>query len=314
MGAAAASIAFFTGSLLSRGPGDDLERVASVLDGLGLAGQGGLDRPIPAVSLDEVGELSVALAHLRVRMRPNLAEHDEALRRANAADRERDHFLTLVSEELRAPLDRILDDSRQLLEGQEPLTPAQREDIRLIVGSSTHLTELIEEVLDLSAIATGQINLRLAEVDLAALANDVGHAQRPLLAGRGVTMQMQMPEAGARIVADERRLRQVLTNLVSNAVKFTQEGTITIEVKNDANACVLRVKDTGPGMPAEQLPKLFTEFVQLGSLRQRARGTGLGLAICKRLIEAHHGTITAESVVGQGSTFTVRLPSKAKSS
>jgi signal transduction histidine kinase len=307
-GIAAALTAFFTGSLLSRGPGDDLERVASVLDGLGLAGQGGLDRIIPAVSLDEVGDLSVALAHLRVRMRPNLAEHDEALQRANAADLERDHFLTLVSEELRAPLDRILDDSRQLLEGQEPLSVTQREDIRLIVGSSTHLTELIEEVLDLSAIATGQINLRLAEVDLASLANDVGHAQRPLLAGRQVALQMQVPEAGVRILADERRLRQVLTNLVSNAVKFTQAGSITIEVKSEPGGCVLRVRDTGPGIPAEQLPKLFSEFVQLGNLRQRARGTGLGLAICKRLIEAHGGTITAESVVGQGSTFIVTLP------
>jgi signal transduction histidine kinase len=279
-----------------------------VLDQLGIPGGSGLDRPIPAVSLDEVGELAVALAHLRVRLRPGLAEHDEALKRANAADQERDHFLALVSDELRAPLDRILDDARQLLEGDEPLTAAQREDIRLVVGSSTHLTELIEEILDLSAIATGQINLRLGEVDLASLANDVGRAQRPLLGGRAVSLQVEVPEQGARVRADERRLRQVITNLVSNAVKFTAQGAITIEVANERGSQVLRVRDTGPGIAAEQLPRLFTEFVQLGSLRQRARGTGLGLAICKRLIEAHGGSIAAESVLGQGSTFTVRLP------
>jgi signal transduction histidine kinase len=128
----------------------------------------------------------------------------------------------------------------------------------------------------------------------------------------------------ARVPGDERRLRQVVTNLVSNAVKFTAEGSITITVAGPRrraapagvsegsaqleDACTLAVADTGPGIAAEQMPRLFAEFVQLGSLRQRARGTGLGLAICKRLIDAHHGTIEAVSQEGKGTTFTVRLP------
>ncbi len=308
IGIGAGAVAFGIGATLSRGPADDLNRVATVLDELGRTGQGGLDRPIPAVSLDEVGDLAVALARLRAHLRPSLVEHDEALERARAADRERDQFLALVSEELRAPLDRILESSRLLLEGQEPLTPSQREDIRLIVSSSTHLTELIEEVLDLSAIATGQIKLRRGEVDLGALATDVVRAQRPLLGQRPVSLQLDLPSGEVRVDADERRLRQVLTNLVSNAVKFTTEGSITIAIAREPTAIVLSVADTGPGIPAEQLPKLFSEFVQLGTLRQRARGTGLGLAICRRLIDAHQGRITAESEVGKGTRFIVRLP------
>ena len=308
VGIAAGGLAFAIGRTLGRGPADDLDRIAAVLDELAHASQGGLDRPIPAVSLDEVGDLSVALARLRVRLRPGLVEHDEALVRARAADHERDEFLALVSEELRAPLDRILGAARLLLEGHEPLTPAQREDIRLIVSSSTHLTELIEEVLDLSAIATGQIRLRTGEVDLAQLATDVARAQRPLLGARKVELKLDVAATPARIIADERRLRQVLTNLVSNAVKFTVEGSITIAVAGAADAATLVVSDTGPGIASEQLPRLFSDFVQLGSLRQRARGTGLGLAICKRLIDAHGGSIAVTSELGVGTRFTVRLP------
>ena len=311
VGGVAALVAFAIGGMLGGGPGDELDRVAAVLDELGRSGQGGLDRPIPAVSLDEVGDLAVALAQLRLRLRPGLVEHDEALARAHVADQERERFLALVSEELRAPLDRILGCSRVLLEGGEPLQPAQREDVRLIVSSSTHLTELIEEVLDLSAIATGQVRLRLGDVDLGALAADVARAQRPLIGARPVELRVIAPERDARVRGDERRLRQVATNLISNAVKFTTEGTITITVARAPDAWVLSVADTGPGIAPEQLPRLFVEFVQLGTLRQRARGTGLGLAICKRLIEAHGGTVTADSVLGRGTTFTVRLPTTA---
>jgi signal transduction histidine kinase len=307
VGVAATVVAIGIGATLARGTADELHRVAAALDELG-AGQGGLDRPIPAVSLDEVGDLAVALARLRVRLRPGLVEHDEALARARGADRERDQFLALVSDELRAPLDRILGSARLLLEGKDPLTASQREDVRLIVSSSTHLTELIEEVLDLSAIATGQIRLRMAEVDLSTLASDVARAQRPLLGKRKVELHLELPSEPVRIVADERRVRQVLTNLVSNAVKFTTEGSITVSLVRVQDGWLLSVADTGPGIAAEQLPKLFSEFVQLGSLRQRARGTGLGLAICKRLIDAHHGTITAESELGVGTKFSVRLP------
>ena len=313
VGLLATTLTFLIGYALGRGPADDLDRVAAELDALAKADGGSfgaLDQPILALSLDEVGDLAVSLAKLRVQLRPGLVEHDEALRRARAADRERDHFLGLVSTELRSPLDRILGASRELLdETAAPLTTSQREDVRLIVSSATHLTGLIEEVLDLSAIATGRIQLREEPLDFGALVTSVARSQRPLLRSN-VELRTEIPDQpeAARVVGDERRLRQVVTNLVSNAVKFTTEGQITLTVRRERERVVLVVVDTGPGIDAAHLPRLFTEFVQLGSLRQRARGTGLGLAICRRLIDAHGGSISATSTVGVGSTFTVILP------
>jgi signal transduction histidine kinase len=108
--------------------------------------------------------------------------------------------------------------------------------------------------------------------------------------------------------ADEIIISQVLTNIVSNAVKFTDSGSIEIKVNLQDKLVAVSVKDTGPGIAADALPKLFREFVQLGSLKQRAHGTGLGLAICKRLVEAHGGEVSAQSELGVGSTFLVRLP------
>ncbi len=314
VGLLATTLTFLIGYALGRGPADDLNRVAAELDALAKAeggSFGALDQPILALSLDEVGDLAVSLAKLRVQLRPGLVEHDEALRRARAADRERDHFLGLVSTELRSPLDRILGASRELLEETAaPLTPAQREDVRLIVSSATHLTGLLEEVLDLSAIATGRIQLREEPLDFGALVTSVARAQRPLLRSK-VELRTELPdhpEQTTRIDGDERRLRQVVTNLISNAVKFTSEGQITLTVRREGERVVLVVGDTGPGIDPAHLPRLFTEFVQLGNLRQRARGTGLGLAICRRLLNAHGGSISATSAVGVGSTFTVTLP------
>jgi signal transduction histidine kinase len=110
------------------------------------------------------------------------------------------------------------------------------------------------------------------------------------------------------VTGDERRLRQVLTNIISNAVKFTDRGTIEIAIARSGPRVEVSVRDTGPGIAPESLGKLFREFVQLGSLKQRAHGTGLGLAICKRLVDAHDGEVWAESTPGSGSTFHVVVP------
>jgi signal transduction histidine kinase len=128
------------------------------------------------------------------------------------------------------------------------------------------------------------------------------------LQNKRVELHVQIAKPSPRARADERRLRQVVTNLVSNAVKFTEKGSIAIASRSDGMEVVVEVRDTGPGIPAAQLGRLFSEFVQLGSLKQRARGTGLGLAICKRLVEAHGGKVAVESEPGRGSTFRVHLP------
>ena len=303
-----AFIALGIGGVIGGGTADDFERVTTTLDELG-RGPRGLDRPIVALSLDEVGDLAVALAQLRRRLRPGLAEHQEALDRAEAANHARTEFLTLVSAELREPLDRILAGARALLDPEgEPMSEEQREDVRIVLSSATHLIDLIDEVLDLSAIATGQIPLKLGEIDIAQLVGDVAKAQRPLIQAKNVELKLRLSLEQPVIRGDERRLRQVITNIVSNAVKFTETGSITVSLERHGAEVEIAVRDTGPGMPDDQLPRLFTEFVQLGALKQRARGTGLGLAICKRLVEAHDGKVTAETKLGEGSTFRVTVP------
>jgi signal transduction histidine kinase len=296
------------GGLIGSGTAQDLLRVAQTLDELGRTSRG-LDRPVVALSHDEVGDLATALGRLRARLAPGLAEYQAALERAQAADQARTEFLTLVSAELRSPLDRILAGARTLLDPTvEPLSDEQKEDVRIVLTSTTHLVDLIDEVLDISAIATGQVSLKLADVDVGQLVGDVAKAQRPLVQQKGVEIKIDIDAPSPRARTDERRLRQVVTNIISNAVKFTEKGSIEISVHKDSERVVIGVKDTGPGIAEEQLPRLFTEFVQLGSLKQRARGTGLGLAICKRLVEAHGGQVAAESQLGVGSTFRVTLP------
>jgi signal transduction histidine kinase len=300
--------ALFIGGLIGGGAARDLLRVAATLDQLGRTPQG-LDRPVVALSHDEIGALATALGRLRSNLAPGLAEYQAALQKAQAADQARTEFLTLVSAELRSPLDRILAGARTLLDpAAEPLSDEQKEDVRIVLTSATHLVDLIDEVLDISAIATGQVSLKLGDVDVGQLVGDVAKAQRPLVQQKNVEIKIDIETPSPRAKADERRLRQVVTNIISNAVKFTDKGSIEIAASQKADRVVVSVKDTGPGIDEEQLPKLFSEFVQLGSLKQRARGTGLGLAICKKLVEAHGGQVTAESQIGKGSTFRVTLP------
>jgi two-component system sensor histidine kinase/response regulator len=296
------------GGLIGGGTARDLLRVATTLDELGRSPRG-LDRPVVALSHDEVGDLATALGKLRARLQPGLQEYQAALEKAQAADQARTDFLTLVSGELRNPLDRILGGARTLLDpGAEILTDEQKEDVRIVLTSATHLVDLIDEVIDISAIATGQVTLKLGDVDIGQLVGDVAKAQRPLVQTKGVEIKIDIESPSPHARADERRMRQVVTNIISNAVKFTEKGSIEISARRAAENVVVTVKDTGPGISEDQLPKLFSEFVQLGSLKQRARGTGLGLAICKRLVEAHGGHVTAESKPGSGSTFRILLP------
>ncbi len=300
------------GLLLGLANARELDRVADAIDllrrstrNLALA----LDQPLVPTSLDEVGQLTAALSRLRAYLRPMLDDYRTALERAQAADKARDEFLALVSIELRSPLNEVIAATQLLLDDKaEPLTQEQRDDVATILSASRHLNELIDEVLDVSAIATGQIHLRLGEVDFGKLVTDVANLQRPIVQKKGVEIRLELGKDALMVVGDEKRLRQVITNIVSNAVKFTEKGSIQISVHLDPSRVALSVRDTGPGIPPDALPKLFREFVQLGSIKQRAGGTGLGLAICKRLVEAHGGTVIAESTLGSGSTFRVTLP------
>jgi len=307
-GLLAALIALAIGALVGASPARELDRVSQRLDELA-RGSRGLEGPIVVASLDEVGDLTASLNRLRERLEPILSEYRVALDKAQAADHARTEFLSLVSAELRGPLEQLVAAAEAMLDpNAEPLTAEQADDVRTVLSAARHLTDLIDEVLDVSAIASGQINLRLGEFDLGLLATDVAKTQRPQLQRKGVELRLDVESPSPRVHADERRLRQVLTNLITNAVKFTEKGWIEVRVRRAAGRIEVSVRDTGPGIAPDALPRLFHEFVQLGSLKQRAHGTGLGLAICKRLVEAHGGEVSAESKVGEGSTFRLSVP------
>ncbi len=294
--------------LLAHNVESDLEHMVKYLDDPGRS-TGALSEPIARGTSAELDRISSALEAYRQSVRPLLADYEQALTKSTAADAERTEFLNLVSAELRTPLDLIMRSAETLIDADsEPLAAEQQEDVRIIISACKHLHELIDEVLDLSAVATGDIHLRPSRFAIDALANELGQAQRPILQRKNVELRLRMPSAPIEVEADAKRIRQVLSNLLSNAAKFTTKGFVEVTVEVHGDRVRVSVEDSGPGISEDELPRLFNEFSQVGSVKQRALGTGLGLAICKRLVEAHGGKIEVRSVLGRGSTFALLLP------
>jgi signal transduction histidine kinase len=276
---------------------------------------------VPVRTLDEVGILAGGFNALVGRFAAAERTYRDNLARASAADRERAAFLAAVSHELRSPLNAILGFADIIAtEVDGPLSPSAREEVEQIRGSGAHLLELINDILEFSLIESGQLKLARAQVDLAQLANEVVRESQVLLGrdvpggaeassepGKGVTLRMQ-GEAGVIAHADARRVRQILTNLVGNAIKFTSQGQVVVIVGKQGSYATIAVTDTGPGISPAERAVIFEEYKQAGEERARRRGTGLGLAIARRLVLMHGGTIHVESELGRGSTFRVLLP------
>jgi signal transduction histidine kinase len=263
---------------------------------------------IPPRTMDQVGLLTTAFNKLVGRFGKAEKAYREDLARASAADRERAAFLAAVSHELRSPLNAILGFADILMEEVDgPLEPTAREEVEQIRGSGAHLLALINDILELSALESGQLRLSRGRVDLTALANEVVREARGLVGEKPLTVRV---EAAAPVVArvDQRRIRQVLGNLVNNAIKFTQRGEVVVRVAREGGLATLSVSDTGPGISPQERAVIFQEYKQTRAERQRRRGTGLGLAIARRLVLLHHGSITVESELGRGSTFKVLVP------
>ena len=232
------------------------------------------------------------------------AAKDEA-ERANHAKSE---FLSRMSHELRTPLNAILGFG-QLLEMDE-LSDSQRGDVAQIVKGGRHLLDLINEVLEISTIEAGNMAMSLEAVQIGHLLDEAVDLIEPLAEERRLTLAVARDETCACYVqADNQRLKQVLLNLLSNAVKYNREqGRIDVSCAEMPDGRLrVAVTDTGPGIPAEHLARLFTPFERLGAEGTAAEGTGLGLALSKRLVEAMDGTLTVESEPGVGTTFTVEL-------
>jgi signal transduction histidine kinase len=241
-------------------------------------------------------------------------EIQDKSRQLAEASQHKSQFLASMSHELRTPLNAILGYNELITDGIYGVpSEKMRAVLKRVESNGKHLLGLINAVLDLSKIEAGQLVLDLADYSLGDVAHTVYSAVEPLAADKKLAFKTEVASNLPRGRGDERRLTQVLLNLVGNAIKFTDAGEVIIKASSSNGSLNLSVRDTGPGISAIDQAKLFQEFQQAdNSLTRKKGGTGLGLAISKRIVEMHGGRIWVESIMGQGSTFFVTLPVQAQ--
>ena len=261
----------------------------------------------------------IAEQHAQIEERGRLLEQSThellaAKRSAEEANRSKSQFLANMSHELRTPLNAIIGYSEMLLEEAEDAGAGElAPDLEKIRGAGAHLLGLINEVLDLSKIEAGKMELYLEPFDVEGAVRDIAGTVRPLAEKRGNRLEWEVDEEVGSMHADLTKVRQILLNLLSNAGKFTERGLVRLTARREGNAIyqeiVFEVRDTGIGMTAEQLERLFEPFTQAdASTTRKYGGTGLGLAISRRFAEMMGGSIEVASTPGEGTAFTVRIP------
>ena len=270
--------------------------------------RGSLVKKVPIRSLDQIGVLTVAFNALVARFAEAEARYVADLSQASLLDKERTQFLAGLSHELRTPLNAILGFSHVLeSEVDGPLSDEAREHLAIVRTSGEHLRMLSNDFLDLSQLENGKLELSIAAVDVRQLAELV--MREATAAARNKPLELSVSgDAGVFAWADKLRLRQILTNLVANAVKFTERGSVAIRIEGQRSKVAISVIDTGPGVSQEEQAAIFEVYRQGEHARRRRGGAGLGLAITRRLVEMHQGTIALYSEVGHGSTFVVTFP------
>jgi signal transduction histidine kinase len=238
---------------------------------------------------------------------------DAARAVAEQASRAKTDFLATMSHELRTPLNAIIGYQNLLADGVTgPVSDSQRRQLDRIGASAHHLLMLIDEVLTLSRVEAGKESAHIERVDVARVLDEAASIIEPLAKQKNLEFRVIGPGSPVVIESDPGKLRQAVLNLLSNSVKFTGRGSVTLRAFGDDDAVVFEVRDTGIGIAAEHLERIFEPFWQVETSTTRtAPGTGLGLAVTRRLAHLLGGEVSVQSAVGEGSTFTLRLPRKA---
>lgn len=291
-------VALLTAGLMSR---ELVKRLQAAGDAARAVAEGDLTRRIPEQGSDEITELAGHFNHMAERIQVLV----DGLRRSEQARKE---LLVTVSHELRTPITSISGFAEALRDGVVKDEERKQRYYQIIAAESSRMTRLINDLFDVSKLETGQLELRMQAMAVAPWLAEFADAQKP--AADGVSLQVETaPAAGAaRIYGDRDRLDQVLTNLVSNAVRFAPPGSaVVLGARLDGEELVLEVTDRGPGLAPEEAGRVFDRFFQGQNTGNGHKGAGLGLAIVKSLVEAHGGSVGVISTPGQGATFWVRL-------
>ena len=287
-------------------------RITSVVTGIRTFRDGDLAYRLPVRGRDEMANLAESFNHMADTVQESIVRLQDAKHRAEEASRMKSEFLASMSHELRTPLNGIIGFAELLRDEAE--NEESRENADIIEKSSRHLLELVNSILDIAKIEAGAMVLRIAPVSVADIVAEVAGVHQPVAQSKGVEFSVTCGEDVPETVpADATRLRQVLHNLLNNAVKFTDKGAVRLDIRRDGDEVVFCVTDTGPGIPEHLHTSIFEKFRQGDAFLTRTHGgTGLGLTLARHLVELMGGRIGLISVPGDGATFHFTLPVVAR--